>query len=223
VLAVVGVHPHYLAYFNALAGGPANGYRLLVDSSLDWGQDLSGLRDWLNEHNAGPDRTRVYLSYFGSGQPEYYHVEATWLPFVNGFKIIHPYADLAGGLYCISATTLEEVYSPVRGEFTLAHEQEYQSLRPLIPVFQAYWQSPATRAEALRTLPAETIVRTWLRFDLLRFARLCHYLRARSPDATVGYSILIYRLTDAEIDRVIHGRYSEWAAAIERAAALPRP
>jgi len=33
------VHPHYLAYFNELAGGPANGWRWLIDSNLDWGQD----------------------------------------------------------------------------------------------------------------------------------------------------------------------------------------
>ncbi len=33
------IHPHYLAYFNELAGGPANGWRWLIDSNLDWGQD----------------------------------------------------------------------------------------------------------------------------------------------------------------------------------------
>ncbi len=37
------VHPHHLAYFNEIAGGPANGWRLLVDSNLDWGQDLKRL------------------------------------------------------------------------------------------------------------------------------------------------------------------------------------
>ena len=36
--AALGIHPHYLAYFNELAGGPARGYRILVDSSLDWGR-----------------------------------------------------------------------------------------------------------------------------------------------------------------------------------------
>ena len=41
------VHPHYLAYFNEPAGGPRDGYRRLVDSSLDWGQDLTGLSDWM--------------------------------------------------------------------------------------------------------------------------------------------------------------------------------
>jgi len=36
-------HPHELSFFNALAGGPQGGRRLLVDSNLDWGQDLARL------------------------------------------------------------------------------------------------------------------------------------------------------------------------------------
>ena len=43
----IAIRPHYLAYFNVLAGGPESGYRHLVDSSLDWGQDLPGLKRWL--------------------------------------------------------------------------------------------------------------------------------------------------------------------------------
>ena len=46
----LSVYPHYLAFFQAAAGGPAQGYRHLVDSSLDWGQDLPWLRQWLDEH-----------------------------------------------------------------------------------------------------------------------------------------------------------------------------
>lgn len=61
--------PNYLAYFNAIAGGPAHAYRHLVDSSLDWGQDLPGVEQYLERHEiAGP----VYLSYFGSASPNYY-------------------------------------------------------------------------------------------------------------------------------------------------------
>lgn len=33
-------HPGYLSYFNALAGGARGGHRYLLDSNLDWGQDL---------------------------------------------------------------------------------------------------------------------------------------------------------------------------------------
>ena len=38
------IFPHYLAYFNELAGGPLNGWRSLADSNIDWGQDLPGLK-----------------------------------------------------------------------------------------------------------------------------------------------------------------------------------
>jgi Dolichyl-phosphate-mannose-protein mannosyltransferase len=44
VASSFSVHPHYLAYFNELAGGPANGWRWLIDSNLDWGQDGERVR-----------------------------------------------------------------------------------------------------------------------------------------------------------------------------------
>jgi len=39
ILAGLSIHPHYLAYFNESIGGPQRGYRYLIDSNLDWGQD----------------------------------------------------------------------------------------------------------------------------------------------------------------------------------------
>lgn len=41
------VYPHQLAYFNEAAGGPENGYRHLLGSNVDWGQDLYYLQEWL--------------------------------------------------------------------------------------------------------------------------------------------------------------------------------
>ena len=53
VLSTLSVAPHYLAYFNEAFGGPANGYKFLADSSnLDWGQDLKGLKRFM-EKNTG--------------------------------------------------------------------------------------------------------------------------------------------------------------------------
>ncbi|HRU94850.1 MAG TPA: phospholipid carrier-dependent glycosyltransferase, partial [Anaerolineae bacterium] len=46
ILGTLAVAPHDLAFFNELAGGPAGGYRYLVDSNLDWGQNLWQLREW---------------------------------------------------------------------------------------------------------------------------------------------------------------------------------
>jgi hypothetical protein len=60
-LSSLRTYPHYLAYFNELAGGPQNGWRYLVDSNLDWGQDLPGLKTYVKQHNLD----EVYLDYFG--------------------------------------------------------------------------------------------------------------------------------------------------------------
>jgi hypothetical protein len=56
-------HPDYLAYFNELAG-PEPG-RILVDSDLDWGQDLYRLGDAAREHQI----TQLAFAYFGSADP----------------------------------------------------------------------------------------------------------------------------------------------------------
>ncbi len=66
VLAVALIHPHYLAYFNWASGGAAHGSEHLIDSNLDWGQDLVNLRDWLRENAPGE---RVGLAYFGQINP----------------------------------------------------------------------------------------------------------------------------------------------------------
>lgn len=68
-------YPHYLAYFNGIIR-PANAYRHLVDSSLDWGQDLPGVKRYMDAHGGdGP----FYLSYFGAGRPESYGISAQLL------------------------------------------------------------------------------------------------------------------------------------------------
>lgn len=58
-------HPHHLAYFNVLAGGPAEGRWHLVDSNIDWGQDLHALKGYLDQQQL----TDVGLAYFGTVIP----------------------------------------------------------------------------------------------------------------------------------------------------------
>lgn len=59
------IHPHYLAYFNELSGGPGSGHQHLLDSNIDWGQDLRALKEYLDEHQID----RVGLAYFGTYPP----------------------------------------------------------------------------------------------------------------------------------------------------------
>jgi hypothetical protein len=90
--------PNYLSYFNRIAGGPAQAYRHLVDSSLDWGQDLPALKRYTEEHPAaGP----AFLSYFGIGSPVAYRIPAHYLYSVRGqdvpppLQLLHLPADQA--------------------------------------------------------------------------------------------------------------------------------
>lgn len=75
----LSVHPHYLAYFNEFIGGPSNGYRYLVDSNLDWGQDLKSLKKYMDQNNI----KKVKLSYFGSADPSHYGIDYEYLPSVG--------------------------------------------------------------------------------------------------------------------------------------------
>jgi hypothetical protein len=51
----LSVYPHSIAYFNELVGGPRNGHKHLINSNIDWGQDLMGVKRWLDRNpNAQP-------------------------------------------------------------------------------------------------------------------------------------------------------------------------
>jgi dolichyl-phosphate-mannose-protein mannosyltransferase len=61
ILVAVRSHPDHLSYFNALAGEHPE--RILVDSNLDWGQDLYRLRDTIAARGI---RDTVRVAYFGT-------------------------------------------------------------------------------------------------------------------------------------------------------------
>jgi hypothetical protein len=97
------VYPHTLAFFNVLAGGPRGGSQILVDSNLDWGQDLKGLKLWMDDH----DVHHISLSYFGTADPAYYGIDCTRLP---GYPPTPPYpVPLLPGYVAISVTNLRGV------------------------------------------------------------------------------------------------------------------
>lgn len=58
----IAIYPHYLAFFNVLAGGPAHGPAILADSNIDWGQDAKNLAAWLRAHPPA----RLTVDYWGS-------------------------------------------------------------------------------------------------------------------------------------------------------------
>jgi hypothetical protein len=113
------IYPHYLAFFNSLAGGPARGPEYLVDSNIDWGQDLKKVRAWWWAHGSPP----LCLAYFGRADAEYYHVPLTWLP-ATWEREQRAKLDCIGA---ISVTVLHDVY---------VKPGEFQWLRELRPMGQ---------------------------------------------------------------------------------------
>ncbi|HEX6383215.1 MAG TPA: hypothetical protein VF177_00960, partial [Anaerolineae bacterium] len=110
----------YLSYFNAAAGGPENGHSILIDSNIDWGQDLLRLKAWM----VANDVAEVKLAWFGTADPAYYDINHQPVP---GFPRNRYYSLWANppfnpeapepGIYAISASNLWwELSLPLQGQ-----------------------------------------------------------------------------------------------------------
>lgn len=97
--SVLSIYPHFLAYFNELVGGANNGYKYVVDSNLDWGQDLKRLEKWVEANNI----EKIYVDYFGGGSPEYY-LKTKYAPWWGNRN---PAELLNGSYLAVSATFLQ--------------------------------------------------------------------------------------------------------------------
>lgn len=104
----VAAHPDYLPYFNELAGShPEN---ILVDSDLDWGQDMLRLQTYIREHNidsisialfTNADHTKqpwpVYENLRRYQRPQYRWLAASTfkIKVENGYEWIAPFKPVA--------------------------------------------------------------------------------------------------------------------------------
>jgi hypothetical protein len=127
--------PHYLAYFNSIVGGPGAGHRYLLDSNLDWGQDLPALKRALRQTGC----ERPALQYFGTADPRAYGID------------VPPYLARPGALagrdcLAISLTDLFEVYG-VRDRLSTL-----QTLEPTARAGHSIWIYDLDDPEVAQTL-----------------------------------------------------------------------
>ena len=119
--------PNYISYYNDLIGGPENGYKYIVDSNYDWGQDLKRLSKFVEANSID----KIRLDYFGGGSPEYYlggKYEQWWS--AKDFPA-------SGGWYAVSSNNLMGGQGkPVRG-YKIKPEDSYSWLRGIEPVARA--------------------------------------------------------------------------------------
>lgn len=182
------IRPHYLAYFNEFAGGPTNGYRWLLDSNVDWGQDLLRLRGYADAH----PHERIKLCYFGSAIPTHY-LQCESLPSYIDFE---PRAALNPGTYVVSATQLFGVYDDqIRDSFW---DPEWRRL--YAEFGERFYGQPATPDETPEMRAARELALK--QYKSLRHKRLLNRLQKRQPDARIGWSMFVYRLSAEDIDEL---------------------
>ena len=198
--------PDYLAYWSPLVGGPAQGYRIAVDSSLDWGQDLTRVGEELERRRERGESEPVYLAYFGSASPPHHGVDARRLTSYLTYDWNRPDPrPLTGGSYWVSATELQNLYTLAPGHWTRDYEWRYQLLRGLVHALLAA-EDDATRAALARSVGGRAeLERSVALYCDLRFARLAAFLRQREPDRRIGFSIHEYRLSDAQVREWLEG------------------
>lgn len=106
ILSSLSAYPFFLSYLSEYTGPAEYSHEVLVDSSLDWGQGLIALREFMRDENVDA----VLLSYFGSASPEAYDV--TYVPLPSFFPLDQPASPPAETprWVAISATNLAGNY-----------------------------------------------------------------------------------------------------------------
>jgi len=187
----VAASPSQLAYFSPLFGGRSQAYKHLVDSSLDWGQDLGSLKKALEDAGLAPSPERkAYLAYFGYLDGELCGFKATVLPcYPECHEGKEPY-EPGGGVYCFSATQLQGISSSDPLGQKPLNKAQLRRMKRL------YFKPPSGPL-------SEIDRRDRMDFELRRLDRLRSALKEMKPRLNVGGSILVFALDDAQVREIL--------------------
>ena len=116
------------------------------------------------------------------------------------------------GYYAISASLLQGVYTAAFGPWNAGYEKLYQETLDNARTFDRLAADPRTRELLFQSVPSHVWMDDFDVFDNLRFARLCAWLRRHGPPpAHAGYSILIWKLSQAQLEAALLGPPPELA------------
>ena len=186
-----------LAYFNEFAGGSKNGYKHLVDSNLDWGQDLPLLAQYLQKR----EDQEVWLQYFGSVHPSSYNIDSR--------QIVMPYAEpqstdvlldpLSGGLYVVSLTHLFGGYILDTPDFYPLDIKRWMSLHRKISLHTKGFQEPESQKLYQTTYGASPTKEERIMLRGFQGVALLNRLKQIDPYDRIGYTMFVYQLTNEEV------------------------
>jgi hypothetical protein len=131
-----------MSYFNELVGGSLAGSDHLIDSNIDWGQDLLYLKSWLNDH---PEAKPFGFAYYHILDPQKFGVDFSLPPpGPNGlFPDEISYQKTMGprpGYYAVSVNHLRGARFAVpdgKGGLFLSSPGRYEYFRRFRPIARA--------------------------------------------------------------------------------------
>lgn len=200
IWATAAIFPDYIAYFNPLIGGPNNAPHYVLDSSLDWGQDLPRLKDWLEENNN--DGLPYYLAYFGTDSPHFRGLSPRYLHSYIQPKNKIEMPPIEPGYYCISVSLLYGLYVPLDKPFNATHIKTWENSYHNMSLLWTQVHNPDAIDRVLNTREILQWRKDAALFQFLRFELLRNALLMREPVARIGYSIYVYHLNEQDINSI---------------------
>ncbi len=118
LLPIFQTYPRSISYFNTFSGGTQNGWKKLIDSNFDWGQDLIALSEWLSKN---PNVEYVNLAFLGLTDPGLYGIRYKLAPPIfpqdNREGKLHPDRTMPRvGWYAVSGSFLAGLSIPTYDE-----------------------------------------------------------------------------------------------------------
>lgn len=160
-VSVLHAFPAYIAYANEAFGGPANVYKYLSDSSVDWGQQLKAVKHYLDQHGI----THCWFAYFGQGVINYSYYGIPCKPLITADSLyfdsprdVPPEID---GPVFMSASVLSGFEF---GPGALNPYEQFKQLKPVAVIdngaflFDGHFQIPLAAALS-HTQKAEVLLR----------------------------------------------------------------
>lgn len=129
---IIFTFSHYLSYYNVFAGGTERGWRFIVDSNYDWGQDLKRLKKFVEKNKI----EKIHLDYFGGGNPKYYLGEK-FEPWWSSKGRFAGTSNRPQGWFAVSATFRQGAWGKPTKGFQIKPEDSYSWLKAYQPVAKA--------------------------------------------------------------------------------------
>jgi hypothetical protein len=200
----VAVYPNYIAYFNLFAGGSSQGYKLLTNSAVDWGQDAPALAEWVDRAHTDRPNERIFVHYFGLADLRHHGIGGEDFPSLHAddFDPRQPVCFMPGR-YVVSATQLTS-----RAIVTEEELYAYEELKRRL--FELSASHPISPRISPGSYPPE-VAELWheLLVDLVGFQSKQLYrglLYEARPSDWIGNSIVVYDVTAADLRRWMNSR-----------------